>query len=101
MAVITTFKFDDEVAAGETPRQPNRTHGRFRARTAHPHPFHRGNELPNFARHDRFNFGWGAKAQAIDHRLLHGANHGGMGMTGNHRPPGTDIIGVAAVVFVI
>ena len=101
MAVVATLELDDLVAAGAATRQPNGAHGRLGAGIAHPHQFHGWDEFLNPPRHDCFDGGGGAEAQAVGGGVLHRAHHRRMGVAGDHRSPGTDVVNITMFILVI
>ncbi len=62
MTVVAAFKFDDLIAAGETARQADGAHCRFRTGVHHTHHVHGRHEFSDQLRHFHFHLGWCAEA---------------------------------------
>ena len=101
MAVVAPFEFDDLVAAGIAPGQADGTHGGFGAGVDHAHHVHGGHQFADLVRHGYFGGGGGAEAEAVLHGCLHGGNHLGMVVAEDHRAPGSHVVDVAVVIFIV
>ena len=62
MTVIATFKFDDLIATGETARQTDCAHRRFRTGVHHTHHIHGRHKFSDQLRHFHFHLGRRAEA---------------------------------------
>ena len=101
MPVVAPFEFDDLVAAGIAPGQADGTHGGFGAGVDHAHHVHGGHQFADLVCHGHFGGGWGAEAEAVLHRCLHGSNHLGMVVAEDHRAPRAHVVDVAIVIFIV
>ena len=101
MTVIAPLELDDAVAPGCRAGQPDRTHCRLRARVDHPHHVQRRHDAAEAFGHLDLGRARRAETEAATRGLLHSGNDGGMGMAGDHRAPGTDVVDVGPALDVI
>src|SRR5437667_9880401 len=100
MSVITAIELNDFVMAGESARQPNTRHGRFRAAIDHAHFFDRRHPLADQFRHFHFERIWYAKSQATRGCFSHCIDNYLWGVSQNRRAPTTDVIDVFIPVHI-
>ncbi len=95
MAVIAAFELHDPVAPRGAARQTDGTHGGLGAGVDEAHLLDRRHELAHPPRELRFQCRRRAEAEPPGRHLLHRADHLGVRMPDDHRPPGADVIDVA------
>ncbi len=98
MAVIATVEFNKFVAAGKTPRQTQGAHGCFRSRVYKADYIDGWHHINDQLCQLNLQFAWCAEAHAPFSGFLHTLDHIGVGVTKNHRPPGTNIIDVFVMI---
>ena len=101
MAVVAAFEFDDFVATGKAARQTDGAHGGFGTGVHHTHHVHGRHQFGNQLRHFHFHLGRRTEAQAALRGFDDRVTNGGMVMSENHRPPGTDIIDIGFAIDII
>src|SRR5690606_39802933 len=98
MSVIAALELHDTVASRVAARQANRAHGRFSARAHHPDELYGRHQLADLLGDARLDLRRCAERKTQRRALLHRADHVGVGVTENHRAPGSDIVDVALAV---
>ena len=92
VAVVAALELDDLVALRVTARQPDRAHRRLGARAAHAHQLDRRHQLDDLARDDGLELGRRAEREPVDGGLLHGLDHGRVGVAQDHWSPGAHVV---------
>ena len=100
VAVVAAVELDDFVAPGESAREADGAHARFRARIAHANLLHARHERTNQLRHRDFERIRDAEARAFFSGGFDGGNDFRMGVAENRRPPGADVINQFIAVHV-
>ncbi len=98
--MIAAFNLDDGVAARESSGYPQRAHGSFGPGRHEAQQLQRRHSHLYAARQLRFEPGGCAKARAPHGGLLQRLNDARMGVAGDERPVGHDIVHVAIAVGV-
>ena len=75
VAVITAFELDDLVATGESAREPQARHRRFRPAVDHPHFFDRRNPAADQFRHFHFERIGNSKTDTARRRVANRLDH--------------------------
>src|SRR5215469_6493549 len=88
MAVITSLKFNDQIAAGISASQPDARHGCFGATINQTHFLHRWYPATYELCHLDFEWIRNAKAEPIGCRFLDCFDHNLRRVPENSRPPG-------------
>jgi hypothetical protein len=94
VAVITAFKLDDLIAAGEAARQAKTGHGRFRAAVDHAHLFDRGHPAADKLGHFDFERVRNAEAEPTSRGRGDSLYDNRGGVPENRGAPRADIIDV-------
>ena len=98
--VIASLKLDDFIPAGESPRQPERRHGRFGSAVDHPHLFDRGNPAADQFCHFHFERIRNPEADAMRRGGADRFHDDGRSVAKNSRAPGPDVIDVLVAIDV-
>ena len=100
MPVIAPLEFDDLVFPGERARQSDCTHRGFGAGVDHADHFNGRHDGGDEFCHFNFTFGGRSKTCSAVGRFFYGAQNLRMGMSEDHRSPGTDVVDVFVSVHV-
>jgi hypothetical protein len=92
MAMITPGELNNLVAFGESARQPQARHRRFRPAVHHPYFFDRWHPCADQLSHFHFERIGNTEADASLRRLADGANDEWRGVSENGRSPTADVI---------
>jgi hypothetical protein len=101
MAVVAALELDDLVPFGVRPRQAQGAHGRFGARVNETHHLNVGHEVHHPPGQFDFKRAGRAVRGPFHGRLLDGLDHLRVGMAGDERSPGKDIVDVAVAVHIV
>ena len=101
VAVVAACELDNPVACSDAARKPNGTHGRFRPGVDQTHFFERGDPLAQFFRHLGFQWMRRAEADTLIHCIFDPLEHGRVGMSDDHRPPGANVVDVGTILHIV
>ena len=96
--MITPDTFHHVTATGRRPRQPDRTHRRFRPAVHESHHFHRGQRRGDHRRQLRLGLCRRAVAGAAAHGFRKCRHHALVGMSDNHRPVASHVIDISILI---
>jgi len=100
VAVIVALELEDAVAPRAAACQADGAHGRFGAGVDHPHLLQRWNQLAQACGHLVLGPGRRAEAEPACGGFLDRPYHVRVGMSGDHRAPGSDVVDIAPTVRV-
>ena len=101
VAVVAAFKFDEQIASGETASEAERAHGGFGAAGDEADFLQERNGAANLLRELDFEFGGDAVAGALLRLIGDGGGDGGIGVAEQHGAPGADEIEQLIAVGVV
>ena len=98
--MVAALEFDYALAAGKTACKADSDHRSFGTRADHAYFLHRRHQFADLLREQSFYFGGRAEAQALPYARGDRLDDVRMRMSGDHRPPATDVIDVRTPIGV-
>ncbi len=99
--VVAAFEFDDRMPAGRGPREAHGAHGRLGSGIDHAHHLQSRHDGAQALGHLDLCRARRPETETLGGGFLHRRYDGRMGMPGNHRAPGADIVDVGASFHVV